>query len=78
MPVIESLLRIPEASKISGISVRKYYQLLASGRAPEVVRIGRAVRVRASDLDLWIKLGCPNREAFEAAKSSEGRTTRCA
>lgn len=68
MPVIESLLKITEAAKLTGVSVRKYYALLAAERAPEIVRIGRSVRVRASDLSLWIKLGCPSRAELEAAK----------
>ena len=69
MPVIESLLRVPEAAKLTGVSPRTFWSLLASGRAPDVVRIGRAVRLRASDVDLWIRLGCPSREALEAEKA---------
>ena len=72
MPVIESLLRIPEASKLTGVSSRTFWKLISSGRAPEVVRIGRAVRIRTSDLNRWIKLGCPSRKDFEAATQSDG------
>lgn len=70
MPVIESLLRVPEVAKLAGIAPRTMWKLIATGRSPEVVRIGRAVRMRASDVDLWIKLGCPNREQVEAAKAA--------
>jgi excisionase family DNA binding protein len=73
MPVIESLLRVTEASKLTGVSTRTFWKLIASGRAPEVVRIGRAVRIRASDLDQWIKLGCPSRDVLEAAKGGAAR-----
>ncbi len=69
MPVIDSLLRIGEFAKLAGVSQRTAWKLIKSDRAPGVVRIGRAVRVRASDVDLWIKLGCPNRERFEALKA---------
>lgn len=69
MPVIESLLRVPDVAKLVGIAPRTMWKLIETGHAPEVVRIGRAVRMRASDVDLWIKLGCPNREQVEAAKA---------
>lgn len=72
MPVIESLLRIPECAKLAGISSRKFWQLLACGQAPPVVRIGRAVRVRASDLNLWLTLGCCSRERLEQEKTRAG------
>lgn len=76
MPVIESLLRIPDAAKLTGISPRKFWQLLATGHAPPLVRIGRAARVRASDLDLWLRLGCPNRETLEAEKARRAEVGR--
>ncbi len=68
MPVIESLLKIPEVAKLAGISPRMVWKLIAMGRTPEMVSIGRARRMRASDVDLWIKLGCPSREDVEAAR----------
>ena len=68
MPTIESLLKIPESAKLTGVSPRTFWKLIASGRAPEVVRIGRSVRIRASDLNLWLKLGCPDRKRLEAEK----------
>lgn len=70
MPVIESLLRIPEAAKLAGVSPRTFWKLIAVGGAPETVRIGRAVRLRASDIDLWIRLGCPSRERLEQEKEA--------
>jgi len=68
MPVIESLLKIPEVAKLAGVSPRTVWKLISSGRAPELVCIGRARRMRASDVDLWIRLGCPSRECLEAEK----------
>ena len=69
MPVIESLLSIPETAKLARISPRTLQNLIAANRAPEVVRIGRAVRLRASDVSLWIKLGCPDRQRLEDEKA---------
>lgn len=65
MPTIESLLTVPQAAKLAAVSSRTFWTLLASERAPAPVRIGRSVRLRASDMDLWLKLGCPTRAAFE-------------
>jgi len=74
MPVLESLLRIPDAAKLCGVSPRTFWTLIANGRAPQVVRIGRCVRLRASDVNRWIRLGCPAREEFEARKEAlEGK-----
>lgn len=68
MPVIESLLTISDAAKLSKVSLRTLQKLIATGRAPEVIRIGRVVRLRASDVDLWLKLGCPDRRRLMAEK----------
>ena len=68
MPVIESLLRVPDAANLAGVSTRTFWKLIAEGRTPEPVRIGRSVRLRASDVDLWLRLGCPNRARFESER----------
>lgn len=73
MPTIESLLTIPQAAKLTGVSVRTFYSLLAREAAPEIVRVGRSVRVRASDMDLWLKLGCCSRAELERAKRERER-----
>lgn len=65
MPVIESLLRVPDAAKLAKLSERTFWKLIADERTPAVIRIGRAVRLRASDVDLWLRLGCPDRLTFE-------------
>lgn len=53
-----------------GLSTRKVDDLNARGGLPAPVRIGRSVRWRKSDIALWVELGCPNRETFEAAKAA--------
>ncbi len=47
------LLRIPEVMSALGLGRTKIYELIASGELP-VVRIGRAVRISASALEMWI------------------------
>ena len=68
--MIDSLLTVPEAARIAKVSTRTFFKLIATGRAPEVIKIGRASRIRASDADLWIRLGCCTRDELEAAKAT--------
>ena len=75
MPVVESLLTVPQVAKLVGLAPRTIWKLISAARAPEVVRLGRSVRLRASDVDLWIRLGCPSREVFEAEKAG-GKAVR--
>lgn len=70
MPTIENLVSVPEAAKLTRLSTRMFWKLIHEARAPAVIRIGRAVRIRASDLDLWLRLGCPTRVQLEAAKAA--------
>ncbi len=70
MHVLDRLLTVPESAKLAGVSARTFWALISSGRTPAVVRIGRSVRLRASDMDLWIRLGCPSREVVDAEKAS--------
>lgn len=70
MPIIDRLITIPEAAKLAGISERSFWDMVKSDRTPQVVRLGRSVRMRASDFDIWIQLGCPSREQFETEKNA--------
>lgn len=45
---------VEESARAVGISRSKLYAEIASGSMP-VVRIGRSVRVRKSDLEAWIE-----------------------
>jgi excisionase family DNA binding protein len=66
----ERLLTIRETAARLDVSGRQIYKLCASGRfGPALVRIGRSVRIRESDLENWIALGCPSREQFQAAQA---------
>lgn len=68
MPTIESLLTVPQTAKLAAVSTRTIWAFLAAGRMPEPIRLGRAVRFRASDIDLWLRLGCPDRASYEAER----------
>jgi len=49
------LLTIPQVAKSLGISRAMVYSLLAKGKGPPVVRLGRAVRVSVVSLQKWIE-----------------------
>lgn len=70
----EQLLSLRQVGARCGVSVRCIYKLLSTDRfGPRVTRLGRAVRVLAADLDLWLRLGCPRRDEFEAQRASVAR-----
>ena len=48
------LLRAEDVQKVLGLGRSKVYEMMASGELP-IVRIGRAVRVRADKLPEWVE-----------------------
>ena len=48
------LMTIPQVVQALRLSRTKVYDLINSGQLP-VIRIGRSVRVRSTDLDRWVK-----------------------
>ncbi len=69
MPVVDSLLSVRQLSRVTGLSARTIRRMIVEQRTPEPVRIGRSVRFRASEVDLWLKLGCPDQSTFKAANA---------
>ena len=67
------LLTVKDVSARLRISPRQVWKLLASGRIPEPVRLSRSVRWRESDIDEWVRLGCPSRDRFEVECVAGGR-----
>jgi len=57
----DRLLRVQEVGQRLGVSARQVWKLLAAGRLPSPVRLGRSVRWRESDIGDFIRLGCPAR-----------------
>ncbi len=64
----QECLKGREVGDLLKCTERHVNNLDVSGQMPQSIRIGRCKRWRASDIDLWIELGCPNRDRFEAAK----------
>ncbi|MBI5864816.1 MAG: excisionase family DNA-binding protein [Planctomycetes bacterium] len=56
--VVDRLLTVREVAARLGISGRQIQKLLASGRFPAPVRLGRSVRWRDGDVSRFIDCGC--------------------
>ena len=71
---MERLLTITETAARCGLSSRQIYKLLGSGRfGPELLRIGRSVRIRETELERWLAGDCVSREDFAAEQSAAGK-----
>ncbi len=57
-----------ELAELLNVSLRQVWRLTASGRLPKPMRIGGSVRWSREEILLWFRSGCPDREAWEAAK----------
>ena len=68
----DRLLRVGDVAVRLGISIRQVWKLLACGRLPAPLHLGRAVRWRAADISRFIALGCPSRDEFEQRRAAEG------
>ena len=65
MPTIESLLTVPQVAKLIGLAPRTVWRMISEGHTPETIRVGRYVRFKASEVNHWIKAGCPCRTGSE-------------
>ncbi len=72
-----SLLTVREVSAALKVSQRQVWKLLSNGRLPAPLRLNRSCRWRAADIARFIELGCPSREAFEAAQRGESVPRGC-
>lgn len=70
MPTIESLLTVEQVARLTGLSPETILRLIDEQRTPEPVNVAGAVRLRASEVDRWIKLGCPERSALGTANEA--------
>ncbi len=73
MPVVEATLTKPDVGRLAKVHTRTIDRLLRQKLIPQPIYIGagrgrKLVRFLASDIDLWLRLGAPDRAAFEAAK----------
>lgn len=54
------LLTVGEVAGKRKLSTRAIWKFRDAGTLPSPVKIGRAVRWRASDINAWMDAGCPN------------------
>jgi predicted DNA-binding transcriptional regulator AlpA len=60
------LVSAREAAAVCGKSLRTWRNWDSAGRIPRPVKIGRSTMWRIDELQKWIDLGCPGRDAWEA------------
>ena len=66
------LLTAKELGALLNLSKRQIFRLNSSGKIPAPIRIGGSVRWANSTIEIWINMGCPDRQAFEAMQQIRG------
>ena len=67
----ELLWSAQQCAQATSISRSKWFELQAAGKIPCGIKIGRSRRWRASDVRMWVELGCPAKEQFEVFKNKK-------
>lgn len=71
------LLNADRAAALCGVSRRTWWALLAAGKTPLPVRLGRRTLWRATGpggLEAWVAAGCPPRDRWEGSKATRAPT----
>lgn len=61
-----------DAADMCGIGKSQWYGLVASGRAPAPIKLGRKSLWHKDELKDWIKAGCPAQRIWESMKKKKG------
>ena len=71
----DQILTIPEVAHYLKLSKSKVYSLVATGKIPHI-RIGRNVRVRGTDLELWVEanLSCNHHSSLSSGDGNSRRS----
>ena len=64
------LVDAAEAARLCHISRTLWFSLLASGRAPKGIRLGKCRRWYVEELKRWCAAGCPPRNRWELVKET--------
>ncbi len=64
----EKLMTTKELAYLLSVSHRHVERTDCAGALPRSVRIGRCKRWIRSEIETWLRSGCPSREAFVAKK----------
>ena len=68
----DKLINAKAVAKLLNCSARQVWKLLAGGRLPAAVRLGRSVKWRESDVQRFIAVGCD----MDALRRSESKSVR--
>ena len=74
-PLERLLLPAGDASATSGVSLRTWARLDASGRIPAAIRLGGRKLWRAAELADWTAAGCPPRAEWRWDSNGNGPPT---
>jgi prophage regulatory protein len=61
------------AGPMCGRAVASWWRDCAAGRCPAPLKVGGRTLWRVADLRMWVALGCPSRDEFEARKEAAER-----
>lgn len=56
----KTMVDVSEISEMLSVSPRTVWRMRDSGRMPGSIAIGRLIRWRLSDIEEWIREGCPD------------------
>ena len=62
-----------EAARLSAVSPASWDRLTSAGKNPRPIKLGGRVVWRRNDLEVWTKLGCPDRQTFDTLTQDERR-----
>ncbi len=68
-----TLVKADELAKMLSVSPRHIWRMKAKGKLPKTVSVGGCVRWLLADIQLFLNLGCPDRQQFEAIKAAGKR-----
>lgn len=69
----EQLLDVEGLATRLDVSVRTIRRLDATGKIPQAIRVGRAMRWLPHEITAWQTAGMPDRSRWEATKAARGR-----
>lgn len=70
-PQMLQMLRVRELAAVLNVSQRHIWRMESSGKLPKSVRIGECRRWLSSDIETWLKMGCPSQKQFEVSKATQ-------
>ena len=70
---MSDLLKIEQVAERLALSPSGVRKMRDADRMPAPVRLGRAIRFRASEIEAWVAAGCPCRDKWESMRESAPR-----